>query len=129
MASGFYTFGLQELMRGSVDLVAGDVSAVLVSSAYTPALSSERYQSEIPDASFIAEARLTSATLDGTAYTADPAVFVRPEADLTCAGVVIVKDTGNEGSSVLIAYLAITPFTTDGSEITLSWDTDGIFSL
>lgn len=129
MASGMFDFGLCEIMRGNVDCVNGDISAVLVSSAYSPALTSGQYQAEIPGASSIAEVQLVSKALVGTAFKADPATFTKPLDGLTCNGVVIVHDTGNTGTSQLLAYLAITPFVTDGSAITLAWNAGGIFEL
>lgn len=129
MASGMFDFGLCEIMRGNVDCINGDISAVLVSSAYSPALTSGQYQSEIPEASIIGEVKLTSGAFVGTAFIADPATFTKPVSGKTCAGAVIINDSGNSGTSQLIAYLAITPFTTDGSAITLSWNAGGIFEL
>lgn len=129
MASGMYTFGLLEIMRGNVDCINDDLSAVLVSSAYSPALSSGQYQSEIPDASIIGEVHLISKAFSGTALTADPATFTNLETGKSCSGVVILNDTGNAGTSQLIAYLEIAPFTTDGSSIVLSWNAAGIFEL
>ena len=129
MASGMYSFGIAELMAGGIDVVNDTLAAVLVSTAYTPLLNSDEYQTAIPDAALLDEVDLTGQEIDGTAFKADAVTFSDVDSGETCGGVVIVKNTGDTSTSVLLAYVEATPFSTDGTSVVINWDTDGIFEL
>lgn len=129
MASGMYVMGIQELLKGNVDLINDSISALLVSSSYSPDLTADHYQSDIPEAAYLSEITIDGKSITGTAFLADPVTFTDVEDGETGGGVVVLKNTGNAGSSVLLAFFDITPFTTDGSNVILTWDTDGVFEL
>jgi len=129
MASGMFEKGIQSIMGGNVDLVNDSISAVLVTAAYSPAFASDEFQSIILEASFIDEARITGRSVVGGAFDGDPVTFTRAEADMVAAAVVVILDTGDGASSRLLSYHQFTPFTTDGTNIVLTWHADGIFEL
>lgn len=129
MASGMFEKGIQSIMGGNVDLVNDSISAVLVTAAYSPAFANDEFQSIIPEASFIDEMRITGKSVVGGVFDADPVTFTRAEKDLVAAAVVVILDTGDGASSRLLSYHTITPFTTDGTNIVLTWHADGIFEL
>lgn len=129
MASGMYSFGITQLMRGNIDLVNDDIAVVAVSSGYTPNLSSHQYQNDILDAAQIGEVNLEGNALSDTAFIANSATIEEPTADLENDAVIVFKNTGNSATSQLIAYLEVTPVTTDGTPLVVDWDVDGIFEL
>lgn len=129
MASGMYSFGVSQLMRGNIDLVNDTIAVVAVSSAYTPALSSHQYQNDIPDAAQIGEVDIEGNAIVGTAFFANSATIEEPTSGLENNAVVIIKNTGDSATSQLIAYLEVVPVTTDGTPLTVDWDVDGIIEL
>lgn len=136
MASGMYENGVAEIMLGNVDLVNDPITALLIDTGfYTPDLSSDSVQSDIPEAARIAEVELTGNTIDGTVFRADDTTFNSVSSDYDTAGaVVILKNTGTYNTSVLLAYIDNAPefpITPDDSDIVIAWDTgaNGIFKL
>lgn len=129
MASGMFEKGIQSIMGGNVDLVNDSISAVLVTAAYSPAFANDEFQSIIPEASFIDEARISGRTVSGGVFDGDPVTFTRAEAGKVATGVLVILDTGDGASSRLISYHALTPLTTDGTNIVLTWHADGVFEL
>lgn len=129
MASGKYSFGTEQLGRGNIDLVNDDIAVVAVSSAYTPDLSSHQYQSDIPDAAQIGEVNLEGNAIIDAVFFANSATIPEPESDRTHNAVVVFNNTGNASTSQLLAYLEITPITTDGTPLVIDWDVNGIFEL
>lgn len=129
MASGMYEKGIQSIMGGNVDLVNDSISAVLVTAAYSPAFANDEFQSIIPDASFLDESAIAGRTVTGGIFDGDPVTFSRVDLGQVAAGVVVILDTGDGATSRLISYHAITPFTTDGTNVVLTWHADGIFEL
>lgn len=136
MASGMYSKGVAAIMGGDIDLVNHTISAILISTAgsYTPDLSADTFQTDIPEASQVAEVILTSKTIDGRTFRADAVVFPSVAAGADLVAVALIKDSGTQASSNLICYLdnAVEfPITPDGTNVTIVWDTgaEGIFTL
>lgn len=136
MASGMYSRGVAAIMGGDIDLTNNTISAVLLSTAgsYTPDLSADTFQTDIPEASQVAEVILTGKTIDGRTFRADDIVFPSVAAGVDLVAVVLLKDTGAQASSNLLCYLdnAVEfPITPDGTNVTIVWDTgtEGIFTL
>ena len=128
MASGMYSFGTAQEMRGNYDLVNDDIAVIAVSSAYTPVLSSHQYQNDIPAAAQIGEVNLEGNAIVDTTFFANSAVIEEPIAGLENNAVVIFNNTGNSATSQLIAYCEVTPVTTDGTPLTIDWPAEGIFT-
>lgn len=130
MASGMYTFGIGQLMRGNIDLVNDTIAVVAVSTAYTPDLSSHQYQNDIPDAAQIGEVDLEGNILiDNTVFDANSATIEEPTTGEEHNAVVVFNNTGNATTSQLLAYLEVSQITTDGTPLVVDWDADGIFEL
>lgn len=129
MASGMFEAGVQSIMMGNIDLVNDPITALLVTSAFSPAFESDEFQSDIPDAAFVDEASIPARSVLGGVFNGDPVTFTRAASGAVVSGVVVIADTGDEDTSRLLAYMALTPFTTDGTDIVLTWDTGGIFEL
>lgn len=135
MASGMYDKGVAAIMGGDIDLINATVSAVLIKSgSYTPDLAVDTFQSDIPEAAQVAEVIMTGKTIDGRTFRADDVVFPSVATGADIVGVVLLKDANTQAASRLICYLdnaAEFPITTDGTNITIVWDTgaNGIFTL
>lgn len=129
MASGMYIFGVEQLMRGNIDLVNDTIAVVAVSTAYTPDLSSHQYQNDIPDAAQIGEVDLEGNILNDTAFDANSATIEEPTTGEEHNAVIVFNNTGNATTSQLLAYLEVTQVTTDGTPLVVDWDADGIFEL
>lgn len=129
MASGMYIFGVEQLMRGNIDLVNDTIAVVAVSTAYTPDLSSHQYQNDIPDAAQIGEVDLEGNILNDTAFDANSATIEEPTTGKEHNAVIVFNNTGNATTSQLLAYLEVTQVTTDGTPLVVDWDADGIFEL
>lgn len=127
MASGMYEYGLQQILRGNIDLINDAVSVVLCSANYTPNFSNDQNQIDIPEAALLGEVELDGNALDGTTFRANSADILKPTADEQANAVVLFKNSGNTSTSSLIAYLEVTPFTTDGTNVVI--DGDGYFTL
>lgn len=129
MASGMYEFGIDQLLRGNVDVINDAISVVVCSSSYTPNLSTDQYQGDIPDAALLGEVELEGNAIIGTTFFANSAVVVGTDSGETSNGVVVFCNTGNTATSVLLAYYDVTEFETDGTDITIDWDVSGLFEL
>ena len=132
MSSGMYEKGVASLMAGNIDLINDVISCLLIDSDfYAPNLNNDQYQSSIPEASIIAELVLTGKTIDVTKFKADDSIFTSVTGAKVDA-IIIYKTTDAKSTSELIAYIDNAPefpITPDGTNITLAWDTDGIFEL
>jgi hypothetical protein len=142
MASLVYTSGVAEFARGNHDWLTGNAVAILVTSGYTADI----------DHDFISDLTPGSNELSGTGYsrkvlgtktvtnddTNDRAAL--DAADVTWTGintagdaaaVVIAIDTGNDATSPLLAYIDTGgfPIVTNGGDVTIQWDSNGIYAL
>lgn len=135
MASGLYAFGRESFLNGDIDWASDNIKVLFVDSAdYTVNLATHQYHSDVTGAGIVA----TSGNLSGKTSTGG----VADASDLTVSTVtgdtfealVIYKDTGVSGTSILIAYIddyTGLPCTPNGSNITVAWpnDSNKIFKL
>lgn len=135
MASGLYAFGRQSFLDGDIDWSADNIKLLFVDAAdYTVNLATHQYHSDVTGAGIVA----TSGNLSGKTSTGG----VADASDLTVATVtgdpfealIIYKDTGVSGTSILIAYIddyTGLPCTPNGSNITVAFPNDAnkIFKL
>lgn len=135
MTSGLYELGVKAIMGGDIDLINDNIYAMLIdSNEYTANLSTDENQDDIPDDAQIAEVALTGKTLDVSVFRANDAVFLSVATGQNVDAVVIFLNTDYEDTSKLIAYIDNAgefPITTDGTNVTIVWDTgsNGVFKL
>jgi hypothetical protein len=121
-------------MGADIDLINDQIAALLIDkSSYTPDLDNDLSQADIPVAAQIAQVALSGKTIDGTTFRANDSVFVSVTGT-TVDAIVLMKDTDNTGTSLLIAFIdnaSEFPITPDGTDITIEWDdgANGIFKL
>lgn len=140
MASGLYLEGMAQAWEGTLDWDAAGttIKVALVTSSYT-------YN---PDHNFFDD--ITN-ELSGTGYTAGGVAIGskavsrdttndRIELDAadaawtalnagTIAAAIIYKDTGVAGTSPLIAFIDLTDTVTNGGNITIEWNAEGIINF
>jgi len=104
MASGLYRSGRNEIARG-LSLVASPLAFVLVAPGYVPDFEVDATQGDIYNDYQIAEAPITGKTIDSALhFLADDTTFPDMVSGDTVGGVVMIRDTGEVGTSRLIAY-------------------------
>jgi len=134
MANALYDLGRQAFLEGSIAYLTDNIKAVLVSSGYTPSLTTHQFLSDIPLGSRVA----TSGNLSGKTSTAGVAnassVTFTAVTGSQCVYLALYKDTGTASTSPLIALFDTAtglPVTPSGGDITITWDTGAnkIFKL
>jgi hypothetical protein len=135
MANALYDKGREGFLDGSIDWDTDDIKAVLVDTDdYTVNLATHDFLDDIPEAARVATS--------GNLGTKTVAAGVADAADITfsavtghqCEALVLYKDTGNAGTSRLIAYIDTAtglPVTPNGGDIQVVWDSGAnkIFKL
>ena len=133
MSNALYGKGKEAFLGADIDWLADNIKVVLVdTAAYTPNFSTDDFLADIPSGDRIATSgNLASKTSTlGVADAAD-VTFTAVTGDVSEA-LVIYKDTGNEATSPLIAYIDTAtglPVTPNGGDITIEWNASGIFAL
>lgn len=125
MANALYDYGRQLFLTGGLNWLTDDIKVVLVdTNDYTVDLSAHQFLSSIPGAARVATSEnLTGKTASGGVADADNVTFFTVTGDV-CEALVIYKDTGNAGTSPLIAYIDTStglPITPNGADIIVNW--------
>lgn len=140
------------LAAGTLDLLNDNIAAILVSVDYTGANATPN--ADVLDsgaAGNVASYELTTATVTGYArvlltgraavetdasntacFVASNTTFTSLASGNTVGGVILIKDTGANTTSPLIAFFDITNTPTNGGDITIQWANTaggGIISL
>lgn len=135
MANALYDKGRDRFATADIDWVDDTINVYLVDTDdYTVDLENDEFVDDVPSAAREASVALSGKSTDGTGVCdADDATFTSVSGD-ECEALVIAKDTGDESTSPLIAYIDDAtglPATPTGGDIVVEWD-DGsnkIFKL
>lgn len=122
MANKFYPKGAQKLLSGAINFPADTIKAVLVPAGYTFSAAHE-YVSELGTVVGTAQT-LTTKTVTNGVFDADDVAYTALAAGNTVQAVVLYKDSGNAGTSPLIAFFdEVTgfPFATNGGDLSIPW--------
>ncbi len=134
MANALYGKGKEKLLTAAVNFSSETIKAALVSTAYSPNLSTDEFYTTIsPHVLGTPQTLGTKSILLGVFDAAD-SLFEAVFAGSTVKAVVLYKDSGLAGTSPLLAYIdTITgfPLATNGGDIQIVWDSGAykIFSL
>jgi hypothetical protein len=126
MANAFYALGKNKLLTGGVyALLTDTIKAALVTTAYSPNLTTDEFYDDI-SANVVGTPQTlgTKTCALGVFDAADPTFPAVPSGS-TLLGLAIYKDTGVPGTSPLLALLdTITgfPLATNGGDIQIVWD-------
>jgi len=134
MANALYGKGKEKLLAGSINFGSDTIKAALVSSAYSPSLSTDEFLSTISANVLNTAQTLASKTTTLGVVDAADVTFTAVSSGATAKAVVLYKDTGLASTSPLLAYIdTITgfPLATNGGDILIVWDAGAykIFSL
>lgn len=134
MSNALYGKGKEKLLSGSINLSSDTIKVALVSSSYTPNLSTHEFYSDISATVLGTPQTLGSKTITLGVFDAADPTFAAVAAGSTAKAAVIYKDTGLASSSPVLAYIdTITgfPLATNGGDIVIQWDNGAnkIFAL
>lgn len=126
MATGLYVKGKQNLGVQNIDLLGGNIIAILVdTSVYSADLSNDSVQADIPSSAIIAERTLTGKSFTNGIFDADDLSFPSLESDQEVGAIVLAQDSNAASTSLLVAYIDSVPqfpVTPDGTDFTIIWD-------
>jgi hypothetical protein len=136
MADFFYPKFKRSLLIGEsgADLINGDVRVLLLSAAYTPA-AAHQFLSDIDAVARIkASELLANKSVSATAaFDSDDASVLAVTSAYDVAAIALYLDTGEETTSRLVFFqnegLAGVPFTPSGSDVVLTVNPSGWFTL
>lgn len=134
MANALYGKGKEKLLTAAINLSSDTIKAALVSSAYSPNLSTDEFYSTISANVLNTPQTLGTKAITLGVFDAADILYTAVTSGSTAKAVVIYKDTGLAGTSALLAYIdTITgfPLATNGGDIQIVWDSGAykIFSL
>lgn len=135
MANSLYPLGKQRILEKLIDFKNDDIQAVIVSSDYVPDQNTDEFLTAIQAYVLGGDPKsLANKTTTRGVFDADDVAWLKVAAGATAKAVVLFKNTGEAGTSPLLAYIdTITgfPVATNGSDITVQWDSGAlkIFSL
>jgi len=125
MSNALYDKGRNAFATGDIDWVNDTVNLYLVDTEdYTVDLAAHEFLSAVPAAARVANVALAGKTAVAGVCDANDAILSSVTGDVSEA-LVLVKDTGNETTSRLIAYIDSAtglPVTPNGGDITITWD-------
>lgn len=123
------------MLDGTLDLDGSTIKVVLVdSSGYTFSAAHTGLDAILAGDRVATSGALASKTVTGGTFDAADVTFTAVTGN-PIAAYVVYKDTGTESTSVLIAYFdhdaaaAVISLTPNGSDIQITWDAAGIFTL
>lgn len=127
MSNALYDKGRDAFLQGSITWNSDTVKMALVSSAYTVAISTHQYYSDVPSTAVIGTpVALSSKSSSAGIANCGNVTFTSVTTGSTVSYIVIYKDTGTDTTSPLIAYIDTAtglPVTTNGGNITVTIDT------
>ena len=134
MANALYDTGRNAFLRGDLSWNSNTFKVVLLSSSYTPNLSTHQYLSSISVGARVATSSALTTLLPGAGVADASDITFTSVSGSQVTQFVIYRDTGVEATSQLVALFdtAINlPITPNGGDITLTWsnDTNRIFKL
>jgi hypothetical protein len=134
MANALYGKGKEKLLTAAINLSSDTIKAALMSSAYTPNLSTNEFLSDISANVLNTAQTLGTKTITLGVFDAADITYTAVTAGSTAKAVVIYKDTGLASTSALLAYIDTIvgfPLATNGGDITIIWDSGAnkIFAL
>ena len=134
MANALYAKGKEKMLTGSVNFLSDTIKVALVKNDYVQNLTFDEFYTAISASVLGTPQTLASKTVTNGVFDAADPTFAAIAAGSTAEGVVIYKDTGDNATSPLLAYIdTITgfPLITTGGDVIVQWDNGSfkIFSL
>lgn len=126
MSNALYDFGRNSFLNGDIDYTNDTIDLYLIdTNDYSVDLANHQYLSSVAAGARVADATLAGKSTAAGVADANDTVFSSVTGD-QCEALILVKDTGNESTSILIGYIdqaaAGLPVTPNGGDITVTWD-------
>lgn len=143
MASGFYNSGKRDIVDGTISLVSDTIKAILVTSSYTPnadhdfaddltnELSGTGYTGGFAGSgrkTLTSKSWATDTTNDRAEFTAT----IPPWTAINAGSpkyLILVKEITNDAATRLIAYLDLGTVTTNGGDLTVTANAEGLLQV
>ena len=128
MASQLYPKGAAHILGAAtkVDHVADTIKALFYASTFN---SAHEFVSDLTGASIVARSGgLASKTVTLGVFDAND-ITVTAVSGSAFSELVLVKDTGTDATSPLIAIFDISTFTPTGGDVSVIWNASGLFSI
>jgi hypothetical protein len=136
MANALYTLGKQGLLHGSFVLDTDTIKVALLSSSYSPNLSTDQFYSTVNSNTIGTPQTMGGISITNGVFNGSSVTFSAVAGGSTVKYFLIYKDTGTAGTSPLLVLIDTTtgvslPFNTNGGDITFTPDsgTNKIFKL
>jgi len=134
MANSLFALGKERTLNQLVNWKTDVIKVALVSADYLPNLDTDAFFDAIAAYTLGQPQTLANKTTTRGVFDADDVAWLKVAAGATAKAVVLFKDTGEPGTSPLLAYIdTITgfPVATNGSDVSVQWNGDAfkIFSL
>lgn len=133
MANGTFAAFRTAALSKQIDLLNDEIRCILIDAAnYTPNLNSHEFLSSVPSAARIVVSQaLTGKSVSGGTFDANDVVF-SGTSGASAEAVLVYQHTGVDATSRLVAWIDAgstgLPLTPNGEDITMRWNTAGIFS-
>ena len=132
MANSLYAKGREAFLEGTIAALTDTLKLSLLSTAYTPNLSTDQFYSIVSGGAIVA-AGVALSGRSGLAGTLSASNVVFPAVTgSTASYLALYKDTGSAATSPLIGLIdtaAGLPITPNGGDITVAWSNGQIFTL
>lgn len=131
MASQLYPKGAAHLLGLStkVDLVADNIKAFLIHSATAAYSGAHEFVSDLTGGGIVARSgNLASKTVTSGVFDAND-ITLTAVTGAAVDAVVLVKDTGTDATSPVVAWFDVSSVTPNGSDITITWNASGLFTI
>lgn len=119
-----YAKARETALGAGLNLTTATVKASLVSSSYTPNLTTDQFYSSVSGVIATSSA-LTTKTVTGGVFNADAVTYSSVTSGSTGVAVVVWIDTGTSSTSPLLSYSDVytgLPVITNGGNIVITWD-------
>jgi hypothetical protein len=129
MASALYPLGKKKLLDADIDLLAHDMKLLLIDTADETYNAADEFHSNITGAGIVATSgNLAGKTTTSGVFDANDITITGVTGD-TVEAVVLYRDTGVSGTSPLLAWFDVSTFTPNGSDVTVTFNASGLFSI
>jgi hypothetical protein len=125
MANALYDAGRNSFLTGAINFTSDTIKLALVSSSYTPNLSTHDFWNDVSANVVGTPQTLANKTATAGVADADDVTYTAVAGGSTVSYLVLYKDTGNTATSNLIACFDTAtglPITTSGADITIRFD-------
>lgn len=122
----------ESFLKGEIDLVNDDIRVILVDLADYTFSSGHDFLDDVASAARVNVTAMAGMSTTNGVFDANDTVMSSVSGDQSEA-LIIYKHTGTESTSPLILFIdtGVTglPVTPDGTDITITWDANGIFDI